>query len=510
MKKIIFLTVFIFSICINAHASQARDDMKGVWVSTIYNLDFPSHPTTNAEKLKSETDEIINNCRQMGFNTIFFQVRPSSDAFYNSKYFPWSKYLSGSQGTAPEDDFDPLKYWIDKCHENSIELHAWINPYRITKKGDEEFGELAADNPAVIHPEWTVKYTDGNYYYNPAIPEVRELVTDSVREILINYDVDGIHLDDYFYPGSDFDDAVQYEIYNNGEFDNVADWRRNNVNLLVKNLYDTVHSLKSDAVFGISPSGIWDNKSSNPLGSDTSGKSAYSNLYADSRKWVKDGFVDYLAPQVYWEFGNKAADYETVAVWWNDVFENSNAKLYIGLADYRCNDTAENSLWHNGAEIKKQINYNHTLKNVSGEIHFRYKTIISNNVLKQEITNLYKNSITVILNGKTIDFDQPPVLIENRTMVPMRKIFEEFGFAVNWNDSEKAVTASNENTVVKMQIANNIFSVNGINYECDVSPIIINGRTLVPARAISESLDCNVEWLDDTKTVVITKNVRLN
>lgn len=505
MKKTVFLALIVMLLFPTAYASGTQKEMRGVWVSTVYNLDFPSSPTADSQRLMAETDEIISNCSEMGFNAIFLQVRPGSDAIYPSAIYPWSSYLSGAQGQAPSDGFDPLKYWIDKCHEKSIELHAWINPYRITKNGDKEYASLSQSNPAVMHPEWTVKYSDGNYYYNPALPEVRQLVTDGVKEILQNYDVDGIHMDDYFYPGQNFDDAVQYEMYNNGEFSSIEDWRRNNVNMLVKTLYETVHSVKSNAVFGISPAGIWDNKSSNPLGSDTGGRAAYSALFADSRRWVKEGWVDYLAPQIYWEFGNKAADYETLVRWWSDVFNGSEAKLYIGLADYRCNDVSENSVWYNGAEIERQINFNRSFGNISGEIHFRYKMINTNNAVKQLLSRVYEREVRVLINNAEIEFDQPPIIKDSRTLVPMRKIFEEFGFDVEWNDETKTVTATKNAETVKMQIGNNGFTVNGSTFNCDVPPCIINSRTLIPVRALSEALNCNVGWDGETKTVLITQ-----
>ncbi len=505
MKKFVFLAIIIICVMLSPQVLAASSEMRGVWISSVYNLDFPSEPTVSVSKMMSEIDDIIKECAKMGFNAVFLQVRPSSDALYASDYFPWSSYLTGEQGRAPDNDFDPLEYWVEKCHENSMELHAWINPYRITKNGDAEYASLSTDNPAVLHPEWIVKYTDGNYYYDPAIPEVRRLVTDGVRELLENYDIDGIHMDDYFYPGADFDDTARYELYNNGEFSDISDWRRNNVNILVESLHKTVHSVKSDAVFGISPIGIWDNISTNPLGSNTSGKAAYSSQFADSVKWVKEGWVDYLAPQIYWEFGNKAADYETLANWWNDIFENSRAKLYIGLADYRCTDAAENSVWYNGAEIERQIKFNTNLKNVCGEIHFRYKMINENIALKQKLSQMYRHPVIVMIDGKRINFDVSPIIKDDRTLVPMRKIFEEFGFDVDWNDSIKTVTAANGDTVVTMQVENADFYVNDIKFTCDVPPQITNDRTLIPIRALSEALSCDVDWNDDDKTVLITK-----
>ena len=374
MNKIIILTlllIFVSSLTVAANEIPIR----GVWISTVYNLDFPSKQTTNSDDLKNEIDDIVKNISEIGFNAVFLQVRPSSDAIYPSEIYPWSRYLTGKQGISPDKNFDPLKYWIDKCHEYSIELHAWINPYRITKDKDKEFETLSQNNPAVLNSVWVVKYSDGNYYYNPAVPEVRNLVTKGVKEIIEKYDVDGIHMDDYFYPGTDFDDAKEYKKYNNGEFTDIGDWRRNNVNLLVKSIYEAVKTCGKDVVFGISPSGIWANKSQNELGSDTKGKSSYYEMYADTRKWVKENMLDYLAPQIYWEFGYNIADYEVISKWWADVFEDSDVNLYIGLADYRTIDASDTSPWYMGEEIRRQMDYNYKISQIDGEIHFRYKMI---------------------------------------------------------------------------------------------------------------------------------------
>ena len=221
--RIFVLSVLIFA-CTAITAAASVEPMRGVWVSTVYNLDFPSRKSMSASELKAEIDNIVDDCASMGFNAVILQVRPCADALYPSAIYPWSAVLSGTQGVAPDGGFDPLAYWIEKCHSTGIELHAWINPYRVTKGKDAEFAALSPQNPAVLHPEWVVKHSDGNYYLNPGIAEVRELVTDGVREIIDNYNVDGIHMDDYFYPGSEFEDADTFAVYGNG-FTDIGDWR---------------------------------------------------------------------------------------------------------------------------------------------------------------------------------------------------------------------------------------------------------------------------------------------
>lgn len=358
-------------------------EMRGIWVSTVGSLDYPSRQTADADSLKAQADAVINDCYDMGMNAIFLQVRPAADAFYKSSYYPWSRYLTGTQGQAPDDGFDPLAYWVEKAHEKGIELHAWINPYRITTSSGD-WARLSDNNPAKgAYNDYVVKY-NGNYYFDPGEPAVRKLITDAAVEIVDNYDVDGIHFDDYFYPGSSFDDAKSYAAYGNGM--DKAEWRRNNVNTLVREVNAAVHKADPHCVFGISPMGIWANSSTSSLGSDTNGGESYTDRYADSYTWVKNGWVDYIAPQIYWNIGYRIADYEKLAKWWSNVVEGTDVKLYIGMADYRAN--ASSGVWAGTDELVRQLQLNASLPDVAGEIHFRYKSVAGSTALFQ----LYKNA----------------------------------------------------------------------------------------------------------------------
>ena len=368
---------------------SAQDEMRGIWVSTVYSLDYPESATVDDEELRRQADEILDSSKAMGMNAVFLQVRPSADAFYESDYYPWSRYLSGTQGLAPENGFDPLKYWVEAAHERGMELHAWINPYRVTRSGESEYEALSADNPARQHPEWLIKY-DGNYYFDPALPEVRRLVTDGALEIVNNYDVDGIHLDDYFYPGQDFADQASYEKYGSG-FSDIGDFRRDNVNQLIRMLDEELHAADSDLSFGVSPSGIWANKSTLPEGSDTAGTESYSRYYADSVYWAEAGIVDYLAPQIYWNIGYSIADYQILANWWSDMLEGTGVKLYIGMADYKAAEAAgdPSSAWYGTAELERQMNLNRSISGISGEIHFRYRLIESDAQISSFLRDYY-------------------------------------------------------------------------------------------------------------------------
>lgn len=370
-----------------AGTPSASEEMRGVWVSSVYNLDYPSSPTTDPDKLKAEADEILDNCVKWGLNAVFLQVRPSGDALYKSDLFPWSKYLTGSVGTAPQDGFDPLEYWVEAAHKRGLELHAWINPYRITRSKDTEWNSLPSTHPAKMNPDWVVKYSDGNYYFNPGIPEVRDLVTRGAVEIVQNYDVDGLHMDDYFYPGTDFNDAATYQKYGSS-FSNIADFRRDSVNQLVAQLDTAVHNIDPDIQFGISPSGIWANKSTDPRGSNTNGSEHYVSSYADSLYWIENGLVDYIIPQIYWEIGHKLADFATLADWWNDAVAGSDVHLYIGMGAYRCADNPT-GVWTTTDPLFDSLAYLENKDNVGGCVFFRYGSIPAVSGMADRLTNWY-------------------------------------------------------------------------------------------------------------------------
>jgi uncharacterized lipoprotein YddW (UPF0748 family) len=524
--------------------SDSDTQMRGVWVSTTKNLDFPTKQTKDAEKLKAETDEILDNCQRLGFNAVFLQVRDSSNAIYKSDIYPWSEYLTGSQGVAPSDDFDPLEYWVEAAHKRNIQLHAWINPYRVTNNTVTSLSQLADGNPAKEHPEYCVKYSNGNYYYDPALPEVRQLVTDGVKEIITRYDVDGIHMDDYFYPGKDFNDSSSYAKY--GDDEDKADWRRNNVDTLITQLRDTIKSYNSNIQFGISPCGIWANKDDNALGSDTRGKGSYDNLYADTRKWALEGWIDYIAPQVYWEMGYAAADYKTVTDWWVDTLKNCDTKLYIGLADYKAvGVTDTSSRWYNAKAISEEMDYNAANSRINGDIHFRYAVIAGNSTLQDIIKSKYADNqavqtavqtteqsteqttqlvettkfdvnsvvntdrvkIFVYFNGERLYFDQEPVIINGRAMVPLRTVFEKLGADVSWNDKTGQVIAKTEDREVSVTIGSDIMLIDRKDtVKLDAAPVIRNGRTLLPLRAMSEAFGLTVGWNDPNRVITIDTN----
>lgn len=502
MKRCLFLLT-ILSCLLTFSNAYISDDMKGVWVATVYNLDYPIKPTIDINTLKDETIKILDNISKLGFNAVFLQVRPSADAIYNSDIFPWSKYLTGENGKSPEGNFDPLRFWVEEAHKRGIEIHAWINPYRITKDGDKEYSLISNDSPAKKNPSYVVKYSDGNYYFDPGNPEVRKLVVNGAIEIVKNYDVNGLHMDDYFYPGTDFNDKDTYAKYGK-QFSNINDWRRNNVDLLVQELDEAVHKANPNVSFGISPFGIWMNKSNNSLGSNTNGNETYTSHYADTRKWVMSGWLDYIAPQIYWEVGHKSADYLTLLNWWNDVAKNSSTKLYIGIADYKAIDVKSSSVWYKGKEIEKQIKLNDEKLNVSGEIHYRYSSIMDDKNIQSIIKKYYEDDdIVVFVNGNKVDFDQKPYIEKGRTLVPMRAIFEAIGANVTWDGEKKNILAKKDQDIVSLDIGSKKMKVNDKIKTIDVPAKLVNSRTMVPLRAISEAFNLTVNWYPETKSIVI-------
>jgi len=349
----------------NSSKPAISAQMKGAWITTVWNTDYPAKPTTDKVQLEKEINSIVSKAAELSLNALFFQVRPSADALYKSEIFPWSKFLTGKQGLAPNGNFDPLAYMIEKCHGANIRLHAWINPFRITTSKSDV---LSTIHPASLFPELTIKVGD-TLFFNPGLPAARALIIDGVREIAQNYDVDGINFDDYFYPEAlTTEDLPAFALYGNDL--SIQDWRRNNVDKLIYQTHLAVKEIKPDIVFGVSPSGIWANKPGNPLGSDTWGFESYNAIYADSRGWVKNQYVDYIAPQIYWYIGQKGSDFATVLDWWNDVCKDTGVTLYAGLAGYKIGTGGP---WNDISEFENQQSL--STETAGGFIIFTFNSI---------------------------------------------------------------------------------------------------------------------------------------
>lgn len=370
-RNILVLIIVAILCSSNIYANTPKREFRGAWIQCV-NGQFQGLSTRDMQKTLSYQ---LDKLAKYGVNAIIFQVRPECDALYESKIEPWSRYLTGKQGVAPSPYWDPLQWMIDECHARGMELHAWINPYRAKTKGT---ASLAANHIAVAHPELTFAY-DGLLLLNPAYPECREYICKVVDDIVRRYDIDGLHIDDYFYPypvaGVTIPDGKEYRQYGSG-FSSVGDWRRDNVNVFIKQLSDSIHQTKPWVKFGVSPFGIYRNKKSAPMvGSNTRGLQNYDDLYADVLKWVNNGWVDYCVPQLYWEIGNKAADYEELIKWWNS--HAGNRPLYIGEDIERTVKYADKRNPNQNQQPAKYALHN-SLPNVKGTVLWYAKTAVDN------------------------------------------------------------------------------------------------------------------------------------
>jgi len=388
-------------------------EVRGVYIATVYNIDYPSKSNLSAAALKAELDAILKTAAEAGLNTVYFQVRPAADALYESSLFPVSRALSANGKLT----FDPLKYLIDTAHQQNIFVHAWVNPLRVSlgsaEKPSHDPAALPEGSPAKEHPEWTVPYADGRLYFDPGLPEVRQLVADGVREIVEKYNVDGILFDDYFYPypvkdadgiTAGFDDTVSYEKYGGGM--KRADWRRQNINEMVKLVYDAVKGVSENVTFGVAPFGIWQNDDGKNGGSATTGMESYASIYCDPIAWARDGYVDYIAPQLYWRFSTTSAPFGTLARWWNQMLDGTGVDLLISHAAHNYD------AWSSPAgELSEQVQYARSELTYRGSIFYGYDEIRRNlHGIADELSDVYEDSIIYAdpsPNGMSVSVTSP-------------------------------------------------------------------------------------------------------
>lgn len=362
--------------------------MRGVWLTTVSRLDWPPVSSVNAssaalrisqqqQALKDKLDKL----KSLGINTVFFQIKPDATALWPSKILPWSDMLTGKIGEDP--GYDPLQFMLDEAHKRGIKVHAWFNPYRVsvnTKASTvAELKRTVSLHPAsvfVLHPDW-IRTSGDRFVLDPGIPEARDWITSIVSEVVARYPIDGVQFDDYFYtesPGSALNDNQTYSRYGQG-FASKADWRRHNTQLLIEQVSRTIKQLKPDVQFGVSPAGVWRNISHDPAGSATRGAAAYDESYADTRRWVQQGLLDYIAPQLYWPFARDAARYDVLANWWANVVKGTPTKLYIGVALYKIGEPSKMEpdwMIEGGVpELKKQLDLNDAVPQIDGTILFR-------------------------------------------------------------------------------------------------------------------------------------------
>ena len=524
----LFLSVLLLLPCSASLASE--QEMRGIWVATVSNIDFPSPSAKgNAQAQQAEITNMLDQFQAAGPNTVFFQVRPKADALYRSNIEPWSDVLTGTSGKDP--GYDPLAFFIDEAHKRGMELHAWLNPYRVTM-ANTDVSTLAENHVAKTHPEWLITYNN-SLYLNPALPEVRDYITSVVLDIVNNYDVDGIHFDDYFYPNG-------YPL-TEGDGDGAeADARRQNVNLLVQQVHDAIKGADASVEFGISPSGIYKN-------TDTiRGSQSYYTVYADTLAWVQNGWVDYIAPQVYWETTHATAAYETVAKYWNEAVAGTGVTLYLGEALYK---------EQVAAEIDDHIAISRNLSNVSGNIFYNTSSFLNNvGGGKDLLTAVYQaggstqtpqesqteetkpeetkpepkppvtaqalpSSVTVLVNGVAEDFET--YNINDYTYFKLRDIAyavqnTDKQFNTLWDASANTITLALQTPYVPAggELSKSGTSGTKTAVESDVTVLVdgkkvscesynIDGYTYFKLRDVAQAVDFGVSWSDATQTIGI-------
>ncbi|MFT3749381.1 MAG: family 10 glycosylhydrolase [Agriterribacter sp.] len=373
MKNLYLIAILLLAFLSHCFGQHPKYEFRAAWIATVDNIDWPSRGNYNAEGQKVEFIRLLDMLQGIGMNAVIMQIRPAADAFYPSPYEPWSEWLTGKQGRAPYPYYDPLQFMIEETHKRGMEFHAWCNPYRA------EFligkSSVSPTHITRIHPQWFLAY-GGKRYFDPGNKEAQDFVVKVIRDIVNRYDVDALHFDDYFYPyrmpGKEFPDNKTFALYGNGADRDT--WRRANVDSIITKLSRAIKEEKPFCKFGISPFGVWRNKSVDSLGSDTrAGQTNYDDLYADILLWLREGYIDYVVPQLYWEHGHKAAPYEVLVDWWSR--NTYNKQCYIGLGIYK---GESNVRWRDKTIIPLQIEDSRKYTTIQGQVYFSTRSFLSN------------------------------------------------------------------------------------------------------------------------------------
>jgi uncharacterized lipoprotein YddW (UPF0748 family) len=379
--KFFLLTILLFFLIepqeVNSQV-YPKHEMRAVWIATVNNIDWPSSPDLSADEQKKEMTNLLDIVKKNNLNTVVFQIRPAADAYYSSSLEPWAQWLNGQQGRVPDPFYDPLEFVIAECRKRGLDIHAWLNPYRALT----DTANIPASNHITrLHPEWFLTYGQ-TVYFDPGLPQTRDYVASVVSDVVRRYDIDAIHMDDYFYPyritNVTFPDDSSFNSYPRGfTFEQRDDWRRDNVNLIIKQLNDSIKTIKPWVEFGISPFGVWRNIRKDPNGSKTeAGQTNYDDLFADILLWQKNRWIDYITPQIYWHMGFKVADYKVLSDWWSH--NAYGCRLYIGQAPYRIRKKASARQWRSSREIVRQLKLNRTYPNINGSMFFSAKVFRNN------------------------------------------------------------------------------------------------------------------------------------
>ncbi|NQU88670.1 MAG: family 10 glycosylhydrolase [Mariniphaga sp.] len=440
MKNLFIVVLFIIipfaGLCQNL---SPKYEFRGVWIATVENIDWPSKPGLPVTEQREEIIDILDMHQKNGMNAIILQIRPASDAFYQSDLEPWSKYLTGYPGRSPNPFYDPLEFWIDECHKHGMEFHAWLNPYRVAQNYEDP---LAGNHIAFEHPNWILKYGE-RLYFDPGLPETRNFVTKVVTDIVSRYDVDAIHFDDYFYPyplQEEFPDTASFKKYNRAWPDKYkADWRRENIDILIRQLSTSIKKTKPWVKFGISPFGVWRNKSDDPKGSDTrAGATNFDHLYANVIKWQEKGWIDYLLPQLYWQIGHSSVDFELLANWWKN--HSYDREMYIGHGVYKIDPESNIKEWTMPDELPKQIETLRAIPEIGGSAFYSSKHFNRDLLgLQDSLQNRINNTPAII----------PPMPWINNIIPSSPEKFRKSGKKIKWKVIE---TNEGKNKPVKFVI----------------------------------------------------------
>ena len=545
MKKVIAMLLMVILMGNLAgsqtFAKQYKEEMRAVWIATVSNIDFPK-VKDNAAMQQEEFIQKLDELEDMGINTVMVQVRPKADALYYSTINPWSDVLTGVQGKYP--GYDPLAFMIEQAHKRGMEIHAWLNPYRITSSGTD-LSALSEGHPARLNPSWVMTYNNA-LYYNPEVEGVKQHIEDTIEEIIRNYNVDGIHFDDYFYPSG-------YPLpAGEGPDGVVANSRREHVNEMVRRVSEVIEQVDPEVEFGISPMGVWKNNNTDPTGSATGGSQSYYTVYADTRTWIQNEWIDYVVPQIYWETTHKTANYETLVSWWSNEVKGTDVKLYIGQGIYK--DTV-------AKELTKQLDINKRYKQVEGSVYFSLKDLLNNRQgVADQIRTYYTGDVQIpeipsipevpstpeipnvpeepsvpeiptkpelpelpqdlqitpvdlkgIVTGNNLNIRSGPgTQYTSLGKVHSDTVVDLTGEAQGWY---KAVLADgtagwlSSDYVAPIPVGSEIKLVlDGKLIVPPVAPVIRNETTLVPLRVISENLKALVDWNKETKMITITKD----
>lgn len=373
MKSLkILILLLLLQTKIYSQQSPKRE-MRAAWISTVDNIDWPSKPGLSDKAMKTEMITLLDNLRSNNLNTVIFQIRPTADAYYKSTKEPASHWITGTQGVAP--GFDPLQLMIDEAGKRGMNVHVWLNPYRVQKDTTKEV--LAKNHLFFKKPELFLTYGKSRYF-NPGYKETRDFVSSVVGEIVRKYKIQAVHMDDYFYPykivGQEFPDQQAFA-KEPRQFKDKDDWRRDNVDLIIKQIRDTIIANKPEVEFGISPFGVWRNIAKDSDGSNTvAGATNYDDLYANILKWQKENWIDYITPQLYWHIGFDRANFEILAKWW--AAHKYGTNVYIGHGDYKISTTAKEPEWKSPDQIVKQIEMIRNLPQIDGSMHFTASTFL--------------------------------------------------------------------------------------------------------------------------------------